>query len=277
MTDGAPITKEPIRLDLFIGGDMGMWLVEETLLCYHREVDSTAHLGLGHLRFNVIGVTDPDILARLEQHPRGRDHFPTTQRDVNAWAAWCKTKPPGDWPRPADIALLVHCPTLVKAETIKHYRRVYNLHPGLLPLGRGMFPVPWAIIDKHSAGATLHVIDSERVDAGPIVERHVVIPGYDDTAESVHARVRDGERRILRAFIDNLRDRGELPREEPIDPIDLGRNRKRADFDARRFVSVDELESLRATDLLRLARAYTFTGYPGLRVGPFELTLKRVP
>jgi methionyl-tRNA formyltransferase len=45
---------------------------------------------------------------------------------------------------------------------------ILNLHPSLLPIGRGADPIPWGIIDGHKQGITLHLIDT-RLDSGAVI------------------------------------------------------------------------------------------------------------
>lgn len=45
---------------------------------------------------------------------------------------------------------------------------ILNLHPSLLPIGRGSDPIPWSIIEKKKQGITIHLID-EGLDTGNII------------------------------------------------------------------------------------------------------------
>jgi methionyl-tRNA formyltransferase len=47
---------------------------------------------------------------------------------------------------------------------------IINLHPSLLPIGRGADPIPWSIIDQQKQGITIHVIDSG-LDTGKILSQ----------------------------------------------------------------------------------------------------------
>ena len=47
---------------------------------------------------------------------------------------------------------------------------IINLHPSLLPIGRGADPIPWSIIDKQKQGVTLHIINSG-LDTGAILSQ----------------------------------------------------------------------------------------------------------
>ncbi len=79
--------------------------------------------------------------------------------------------------------------------------RVVNVHPALLPA----FPGAHAVEDALAAGAaqtgaTVHLVD-EGVDTGPVLaqEEVPVLPG--DTAETLHARIRVVEHRLLPAVV----------------------------------------------------------------------------
>jgi methionyl-tRNA formyltransferase len=45
---------------------------------------------------------------------------------------------------------------------------IVNLHPSLLPIGRGADPIAWAIMEREKQGATIHVVE-ETLDTGPII------------------------------------------------------------------------------------------------------------
>jgi methionyl-tRNA formyltransferase len=47
---------------------------------------------------------------------------------------------------------------------------IINLHPSLLPIGRGADPIPWSIIDQQKQGITIHIIDSG-LDTGKILSQ----------------------------------------------------------------------------------------------------------
>ena len=83
-------------------------------------------------------------------------------------------------------------------------QRVINVHPSLLP----DFPGAHAVADQLAAGvaeagATVHVVD-EGIDSGPIIvqERVAVLPG--DTVESLHARIKEVEHRLLPLAVEEL-------------------------------------------------------------------------
>jgi phosphoribosylglycinamide formyltransferase-1 len=81
---------------------------------------------------------------------------------------------------------------------------VVNVHPSLLPA----FPGLRAVEDQLAAGvsesgATVHLVD-EGVDSGPVLaqERVPVLPG--DTPETLHARIKTVEHRLLPRVVAEL-------------------------------------------------------------------------
>ena len=50
---------------------------------------------------------------------------------------------------------------------------IINLHPSLLPLGKGADPIPWGILLNYAQGATIHLI-TEAIDAGPILRQEKI-------------------------------------------------------------------------------------------------------
>lgn len=81
---------------------------------------------------------------------------------------------------------------------------VVNVHPSLLP----EFPGAHAVEEQlaagvHESGATVHLVD-EGVDTGPILaqERVPVLP--EDTPETLHARIKEVEHRLLPRIVEGL-------------------------------------------------------------------------
>ena len=72
-----------------------------------------------------------------------------------------------------------------------------NVHPSLLPAFPGLDAVGQALAAAaEETGVTVHFLD-EGVDTGPVIaqERVVIAPG--DTAETLYARIREIEHRLL--------------------------------------------------------------------------------
>ncbi len=72
-----------------------------------------------------------------------------------------------------------------------------NVHPSLLPAFPGLRAVEEALAaGVAETGATVHFLD-EGIDTGPVIaqEKVRVLPG--DTAETLHARIKEAEHRLL--------------------------------------------------------------------------------
>lgn len=65
---------------------------------------------------------------------------------------------------------------------------IINLHPGLLPDGRGLDALQWAILEGRPIGVTSHVID-EKVDKGFILWRQAIEEYPDDTLIDLSLRL----------------------------------------------------------------------------------------
>ena len=82
--------------------------------------------------------------------------------------------------------------------------RIVNVHPSLLPA----FPGVQAVEEQLSArvtesGATVHLVD-EGVDSGPILRQERVPIVAGDTPESLHARIKAVEHRLLPEVVREL-------------------------------------------------------------------------
>jgi phosphoribosylglycinamide formyltransferase-1 len=72
-----------------------------------------------------------------------------------------------------------------------------NVHPSLLPAFPGLDAVGQALAaGVEETGVTVHFLDSG-VDTGPVIVQERVAIAPDDTAESLYARIREVEHRLL--------------------------------------------------------------------------------
>ncbi|HSR51317.1 MAG TPA: formyltransferase family protein [Acidobacteriota bacterium] len=132
-----------------------------------------------------------------------------------------------------------------------------NLHPSLLPHGRGAHPHAWAIAAKEPAGVTLHLID-EGVNTGAILAQEAVFTLATDTAAALYARLMDSGTQLLASSVPLwLQDRLE-PRPQPKSPSPA---REAGDLDRQLRIDPDKTYSGR--ELIDILRARTFPPYPG--------------
>ncbi len=161
-----------MSLDLYVGGTLGDWAVRNA---------------------------PPPLVSRVVCH----DESLAALARALGFSVW-QRDPHNRAFAPAPAALSVHYPRILRQELIERYDgRIWNLHPGLLPWGRGMYPVFWALWEGTPAGATLHELVA-RLDAGPIVEQREVPVLDRDTGGSLHARVQDAERELFVRWLPRL-------------------------------------------------------------------------
>lgn len=63
--------------------------------------------------------------------------------------------------------------------------RILNLHPSLLPLGKGADPIPWSIIEKRDQGVTIHEVDSN-IDTGPTIYQEKIMVDVSKDAGEIY-------------------------------------------------------------------------------------------
>ena len=159
-------------LDLLAGGTLGEWALRSASPALVRQV---------------VCLDDALIAVAAE---RGHEVFVGDPHDPAF--------------RPSRAALSVHFPLILRPALIAHYGgAIWNLHPGLLPHGRGMFPVFWALWEGTPAGATLHELTAG-LDAGPIVEQREVTVLASDTGGRLHDRVQTVERELFTRWLPRL-------------------------------------------------------------------------
>ena len=136
--------------------------------------------------------------------------------------------------------------------------RAINLHPALLPWGRGRHTNVWPIIEQSPAGVTLHAMTGA-VDAGPILlQREVPVEPWD-TGGTLYDKLEEaGARLLLEAWPSDVLARW------PGVPQPPGGSTHRA----QEFARLDEFDLDAAPevvhDFARLLRAKSFPPYRGL-------------
>ena len=73
---------------------------------------------------------------------------------------------------------------------------IINFHPGLLPEGRGLDAMQWAIYEDRPIGVTAHLIDG-RVDAGLVLLKRELPIQQDDTVFDLSQRLMDVQSDML--------------------------------------------------------------------------------
>jgi methionyl-tRNA formyltransferase len=172
---------------------------------------------------------------------------------------------------PSRVGFSLHYQAILKAELMAKYERIYNLHPGYLPWGRGYYPIFWALWEETPAGATLHEITAG-VDEGPIVAQIRVQYNESDTGGSLFQRIRKAEESLFLEYFPQMIEGKNIPTHPQADGGTF--HRKKEFYELKQQA---EWEKMSSADLLRLVRALTFPGHSGLELSMgqerFELHL----
>ena len=64
----------------------------------------------------------------------------------------------------ADLVISYGYGKIFKEDALK--KKILNLHPSILPYGRGIYPIVWSVYNKHPIGYTIYQIISNRIDEG---------------------------------------------------------------------------------------------------------------
>jgi folate-dependent phosphoribosylglycinamide formyltransferase PurN len=219
-------------IDLLLGSDIGAWIIE---LVEPAEVGTV--------------ITRDEAVART-----------AVARGMRVASGVAGVKP-------SRRAFSAHWPTVLSPADLATWEMAWNLHPGLLPWGRGYGPVFWALWAGEPAGASLHVMSSG-LDRGAVVDQVQVPVEADDTGASLYGRVLDARRELVRRWWPRL-VAGECPAgsSQPSG----GSYHSRADLLLLR--DHPDLDALGARDLARLCRALAMPGMPGPQVPGGRLTL----
>ena len=112
-----------------------------------------------------------------------------------------------DWLEEQSVSLVVlagYMHLLTPAFLERFPDAIVNVHPSLLPA----FPGAHAVEEQLAAGvaesgATVHLVD-EGVDSGPVLAQERVPVLADDTAETLHERIKSVEHRLLPEVVRDL-------------------------------------------------------------------------
>ena len=63
--------------------------------------------------------------------------------------------------------LLLWWPHILKEISIKEFEYIINIHPSMLPFGKGKYGYFWSIVNKEPFGASIHLVD-RGIDTGNI-------------------------------------------------------------------------------------------------------------
>jgi methionyl-tRNA formyltransferase len=230
------------KIDLYLNGDLGLWALKNI---------STESI-------KQIFTTEKEIVEYAKAY--NIEIFLDNPNEISF--------------EPSQIGISIHYPRIFKNHLISKYHKIYNLHPGYLPWGRGYYPIFWALWEQTPAGATLHEI-IEELDAGPIIAQIQVEYFPYDTGGSLFQRVREAEKVLFLEYLPLIISQQNIPAR---DQSKGGSYHSKKDFfELKKNTNIEKLSS---TDLLRLIRCFTFPGYKGLEVSfekvRYEIRLEQI-
>ncbi len=150
------------------------------------------------------------------------------------------------------LVVSLHCQQIFHSNLTKNTLCV-NLHPGILPHGRGRNPYAFALNDGTAAGATLHVMD-EQIDHGPIIAVQEVLKRPEDTCDTLYVRVVKAEEVLITEYLPKLIQVGGTG---ALAPFPEPQPRARTKKDCEELCKLD-LDSMDARQLLKCLAALTF-------------------
>jgi len=108
-----------------------------------------------------------------------------------------------------DVVVLAGFMRILKEPVISTYAgRIVNVHPSLLPKHKGANAPQLALQAGDSeTGCTVHLVTAE-IDAGRILAQATVPVLVEDTAETLHARIKIEEHKLLPKVLNEWRERG---------------------------------------------------------------------
>ncbi len=195
------------------------------------DVKALAHVTGGGVLGNLTRVLPPDVHARIDWDAWERPpvfHWLAEQgvedeearRVFNLGIGMCgafeladyadreqRDAAMADWLRDNGAGLVVlagYMHLLTPAFLDRFPNRVVNVHPSLLP----EFPGAHAVEEQlragvRESGATVHLVD-EGVDSGPVLAQERIAVRPDDTPETLHARIKELEHRLLPRVVEEL-------------------------------------------------------------------------
>jgi len=126
-----------------------------------------------------------------------------------------------------------------------------NLHPSLLPWGRGANPNVWVLASGEPAGVTLHEMVA-KVDAGSVYAQRAIDTTFADTGLTLYTRLEDAAVDLFADVWPQLRD-GEI---QPHAQLEGGSYHRVADM--RALARIDLESSITWAEAFDVLRSLTF-------------------
>ena len=152
-----------------------------------------------------------------------------------------------------DLIISAHCKKLFPKKILESCR-IINIHPGLNPYNRGMYPHVFSIINGLPAGATIHEID-EKIDNGDIIAQQEVGVLKSDDSKSLHERIMRAEINLFDKHFDEI-IYGTYKKTKP---FFIGNINYKSDFEKLKKINLLDIDSFE--NHINLLRSMTYGDY----------------
>jgi len=152
-----------------------------------------------------------------------------------------------------DLIISAHCKKLFDKK-LTESTRIVNIHPGLNPYNRGMYPHIFSIMNGLPTGATIHEID-EKIDNGDIIVQKEVDVNMCDDSKDLHERIMKVEMELFESNFDDI-IYGNYTKKKP--HIQGNINYKK-DFDKLCEINLQDVDTFEGH--INLLRAMTYGDY----------------
>jgi methionyl-tRNA formyltransferase len=151
------------------------------------------------------------------------------------------------------LCVLAWWPEIVRAPALNVPRRGWvNMHPSLLPWGKGKHGYYWSLVHGEPFGVSLHLIDAG-IDSGSVLFQRELPTDWTDTGETLY-------RRSLEAIIDLFRASWPAISAGDLHPVaqapEAGSYHWGKEIEAHSQIDLDA--PYRGRELLNILRARTF-------------------
>ena len=103
----------------------------------------------------------------------------------------------------ADLGVSVLFGHVIPTKVLEFFgSNIMNLHPSLLPLGRGADPIAWGIIENYRQGVSIHVLE-EKLDSGPIISQSEITVTFGMNSGDVYELAMNELTKLFHEFIVN--------------------------------------------------------------------------
>lgn len=146
---------------------------------------------------------------------------------------------------------------LPKAFLRQFPKGVINIHPSYLPFNRGAYPNVWSIIDRTTAGVSIHYID-EGIDTGDIIAQAKTKIEAHDTGVSLYKKLEVIALELFKQTWPQIKSGDFQPRKQ-----NMGKGTFHKVADVEKIDEIDLHRMYRGQNLIDIIRARTFPPYAG--------------